>query len=629
MIIKENIILKKIVEQLKPKDCLHGNQKALLRKVRYMLYRFLESIVSEGVLTTLQKTFYRIKHKNILIHEKYSEGKYSDPDIAYQVWRQKYSLTEEGLTFMQQKSAMFSYRPVISIAMPTYKSTIPYLKKTIQSVVNQCYPFWQLCICDDGSNNEELKQALQKYSKIDSRIVCTFSDKNEGIILASQKASSLATGEFITFIDQDDLLSRDALYRVVLKLNESPDLDILYSDNDKVDLNDLHREVYFKPDYSPDELFCHNYIGHLSVLRKRIFDEVGGFVTGYEGAQDFDLLLRAVEKTDKIFHLPYVLYSWRKTPGSTASSPMAKHYAYESGKKALQDYFKKKGFEIIVSEAGERGLYRCRFPSKSKPLVSIIIVSKDNVQIKNCVKSLFEKTDYKYLEVVVVLSSLSNSKTDSWPFKEKYKKIFYPHEFNFSKMVNFGRKNVSGDYIVLLDEKSQIIESDWIDSFLDSMQRKEVGIVGAKLLYPSQKVYHGGIILGLNGTMDYAFKGVPDDAIIYNQPHQLVRNCTAVSSECMFVRAKVFDELSGFDEKFVQSYGDADFCLRARSQGYWIVWTPFVQLYIQPSQQNGNIFFQKDEGLFKNKWEDILADPDPFYNINLTKKYFDFSPNID
>ena len=240
-----------------------------MRKIAYSAYRLFESLLTDGMQTTLQKVLYRVKNKKLLVKEKYFQGENRHPDLVYTSWRKKNRIERPELEKMSQASLRLGYRPLISIIIPTYKPGILYLKRAVSSIQNQRYPDWQLCICDDGSGDAESERILKEFEKNDGRIECRFEAKNGGIVSASQKAAELARGEFIAFMDQDDLLSEDALYRVAEKLNEDPSLDLIYSDNDKVDLNEAHREVYFKPDFSPDEFFCHNYIGHLSVLRKK------------------------------------------------------------------------------------------------------------------------------------------------------------------------------------------------------------------------------------------------------------------------------------------------------------------------------------------------------------------------
>jgi len=604
-------------------------EKSLQRKIVYTAYRLWESLSSDGVHTTFQKIIYRFKYGKFLVKEKYSQGVDRDPDLVYEKWRRKNELTKTSLAEMHQRSLQFKYRPLISIVIPTYKPDIPFLKQAIESILNQCYPDWQLCICDDGSKTSDHKRILENYRKNDPRIILRFEEKNEGIISASQKASSLARGEFIAFMDQDDLLSPDALFRVAEKLNKSPDLDLLYSDNDKVDLYEVHREVYFKPDFSPDEFFCHNYIGHLSVLRKKIFDDIGGFVPGFDGAQDFEILLRAIEKSEKVAHLPYVLYSWRKTPGSTASSPQAKHYAYESGKKALESYFKRKRMDARVEEPEERGLYRCRFSIPKQTRVSIIIVSSSGVPLTRCLESLILRSSYKNYEIVVVDRGIDEESSKKITGFHQLHKVTVQNNLSMINAFNEGARHSQGDSFIFLSDATETIQSDWIESLLEPIQRMTVGAVGAKILYPDRTIEHGGVILGLGDLMDHAFKGVPDDAILYNQPHRLIRNSSAVSGDCLLTSSRVFNELKGFDERFSSSYGDIDFCLRLREHGYWIVWTPFATLLSTKIEGQNRSHSPRDKRIFQERWKETLSKPDPFYNVNQSRKYFDFSPDVE
>lgn len=599
------------------------------RKLYYTIYRIVDSICSDGFETTFQKIFYRLKNKKIWINEKYLESNFMDPNEIYQIWMKKNKTDPERFKEMNRRSEQFPYRPIVSIIMPTYKSHIFYLNKTLNSILSQSYPFWELCICDDGSNQPELIETLNNAAKQEPRIHLAFNEKNMGIVAASSTASSLAGGDFITFIDQDDLLTEDALYRMVEKLNQSPQLDIIYSDNDKIDLNDAHKEVYFKPDYSPDELLCHNYIGHLLFIRKKIFDDIGGFLPGYDGAQDFDLLLRAINKTDRIAHLPYVLYSWRKSPGSTASTPIAKNYAYHAGKKALENYFKSIGNQVKVEEPSERGIYRCHFPIIGKPLLSLIMNVTSEFFSQRCLKNILSKSSYKNIEFILI-----SEHPFSFEFKNSFKNkpIFFaehPQNLKLPKFLNIARQHASGQYLLFMDDQLEIKQEDWLESLLEPIQRKSVGIVGPKILSLNKKIIHGGIILGLNKFMDEAFKGVPNDALIYNQPHQNTRNCSAVSGACLLTNSQIFDMVGGFNENEDPKLYDIDYCFRVRKFNFWIVWTPFSTLMTHKSTPDLARFSLAEQKSFQLKWKEFLLEPDPFYNVNLTLKYYDFSPRID
>ncbi|MBI2119613.1 MAG: glycosyltransferase [Elusimicrobia bacterium] len=603
--------------------------KNVARKLYYTIYRIIDSLRSDGLETTFQKIFYRLKNKKIWINEKYLESNFLEPNEIYQIWMKKNRISAEKFKELNRLSYQFSYRPVISIVIPTYKSDIYYFNKTLDSILSQSYPFWELCICDDGSNQPELIDTLKSAAEREVRILLAFNQANLGIVAASSKASSLANGEFITFIDQDDLMTKDALYRAVEKLNQSPQLDIIYSDNDKIDLKDVQKEVYFKPDYSPDELLCHNYIGHLVFIRKKIFDDIGGFLPGFDGAQDYDLLLRAIHKTDRIAHIPYVLYSWRKSPGSTASTPIAKNYAYHAGKKALESYYKSIGNEVKVDEPSERGIYRSHFSILGKPTISLIIHVSSEFYSQRCLKSILKKSSYKNVEFICCSENLLSLKFKN-SFKE-YSFIFADNlqGLNKSKILNIARQHASGKYLLFMDEKLEIMQEDWLESLLEPIQRKDVGIVGPKILSLNNKILHGGIILGLNEFMDEAFKGVPDKALIYNQPHQIIRNCSAVSGACLLTDAKIFNSLDGFNENEHPKLYDIDYCFKVRKSSLWIVWTPFSTLMSHQASPELNHYPLEEKKSFQLKWDEFLSRPDPFYNINLTLRYYDFSPRID
>lgn len=604
-------------------------ENSIRRMVYYGVYRLLQSLFNDGIHTTTQKILHRIRNRKFIVREKYFEGEGREPDRVYEIWRSRNQLTAGSLEEMHKKSLEFPWKPVISVVIPTYKAETTFLERALSSIRDQCYPYWQICVCDDGSDHPESEAILKRHQAADPRIVCRFEKKNEGIVSASQKAVQLATGEFIAFMDQDDLLSPDAFYRVAEKLNQERDLDLIYSDNDKVDLNETHCEVYFKPDFSPDEFFCHNYIGHLSILRKSLYDEIGGFRPGYDGAQDFEILLRAIEKTERIAHLPYVLYSWRKTPGSTASSPGAKKYAYESGRKSLQNYFKRKETDVYVEETKEQGLYRCRFTVRDNPLISIIIASRGGSRAAHCARAVAEKSSYRNFEIVIVGDRKGNEAAKSTAGTGRMIRVDWDSGFQLYRMLNAGAERAQGSIMIFLSEQADVEQSDWIEALLEPIQRESVGVVGAKVLYPDRSIRQGGVVLGLGGFMDTAFKGVPDNAIIYNVPHRLVRNCSAVSAECMLMTSAYFKRMGGFDERFLNGCGDVDFCLRARKEGHWIVWTPFSVMRTVRSDSNGSGNRPEDRRFFEEKWKEVLSRPDPFYNTNLTRKYYDFSPDAD
>lgn len=567
-------------------------------KIPYTFVRLKESFTQDGLHTTVQKILFRVKAGKFLVREKYFQGEGREPDLVYRLWREKNALTGDDIEKMKAASRQLSYRPLVSIVIPVYKPNLHFFCRAVESVKEQAYPFWELCFCDDGSRDSTVEKTLKDLAANNSRIRVRIETQNKGIVSASQKAAELAQGEFIAFMDQDDLLSPDALFRMAELLNRDQSLDLIYSDNDKVDLSETHGEAYFKPDYSPDEFFCHNYIGHLSVLRKKIFDEIGGFLPGFDGAQDFEILLRAVEKTDRVAHLPYVLYSWRKTPGSTASSPAAKRYAYESGKRALGEFFRRKGEEVRVEETDEQGLYRCRFQIKDAPCVSVICAGGGSVK---------PRSSYSNLEIL-------------WT---------HPAEGSKAAGLNLAAGKAKGKYLIFLDGRLEIVQKDWIESLLEPLQRNGVGIVGAKILDGGGAIREGGKILGLNGLVGSAFRNVPDNALIYNQPHRLIRNASAVSWDALLVSKSLFEKLGGFDERMGDAYADADFCLRARKEGLWIVWTPFSMLRsVSDMETNRREENAGMDNIFKEKWKDVLAKPDPFYNINLSLKYTDFSPDI-
>jgi glycosyltransferase involved in cell wall biosynthesis len=513
---------------------------------------------------------------------------------AYADWRKKNAPTEEDYKTYKANLEKLSYQPKISILVPVYNTPAGFLEATINSVIDQIYPNWELCLADDNSPLQETKEVLKKYATLDPRIKVFFREKNGHISACTNSAIDLATGEFCALFDHDDLLAKEALYEVVKFLNAKPEADFIYSDEDKTDGEGLFMEPHFKPAWCPDNLLSRNYPGHLTTMRTSILKEIGGFKIGFEGSQDYDIYLRFTEKTKNIFHLPKVLYHWRMHENSVALNTYSKPYAYIAGQKAIAEAIARRNEpgEVIMHTEEMLGFYTIRYKIKEYKKVSIIIPAKNKPELlRQCVDSIFAKTTYKDFEVIVV----DNGSTEKEflelvkVYENRYpgKFISYPHDipFNFSSLINFGVEKAKGEYFLLLNNDTEVITPDWIEAMVEQAQRPSIGVVGVKLLFPDDTVQHAGIVFDENDLPVHIFAG--DNKHLYNLQLNSINNYPALTGACVMIRRNVFEELKGFDENFAVEFNDIDFCLRAMGKGYFNIYLPHVELYHYESVSRG------------------------------------------
>ncbi len=549
-----------------------------------------------------------------------------DRQAQYTRWVEQNTPTPADLERMRQGVASLAHQPLISIVTPVYDVDEEWLRKAVESVMRQVYPNWQLCLVDDGSKKPHIGPLLRAYAEKDSRIK-TVRQKNGGISAASNTGLRMAEGEFVAFMDHDDELAPEALYEVVRRLNVEPDLDLIYSDEDKLDLQGRRETPFFKPDWSPDLLLSMNYICHLTVARKRLLDEVGGFRSVFDGSQDHDLLLRVTERTQRIAHIPQVLYHWRNLPQSTAVSFSSKPYTIQAARKALEEALERRGREGSVL-VDPRGFYAVRYKLQDQPRISIIIPTKDKVELlKQCIDSIRARSSYPNYELLVV----NNNSTEPATF-EYFSKLPAPHRvltdsrpFNWAAINNAAAAQATGDYLLFLNNDVEVLTPDWLEAMLEHAQRPEVGAVGARLLFPNNTLQHAGVVMGIGGVAGHAFKLLGDDQPSYIHQADVIRNYSAVTGACMMVRRTVFQELGGFDEQLRVAFNDVDFCLRMRERGYLIVYTPYAKLYHFESATRGTLHPPEDDLLMRERWARVLRNGDPYYNPNLTLKHEDFS----
>lgn len=557
---------------------------------------------------------------NVIFYNPYDKKEYN-------LWLKNNEVIEEP------DLSKLKYKPLISILIPTYNIGEAYLNECIDSVLNQSYDNFEICIADDASKNKETLDTLKKLEKKDKRIKIKYRKENGHISKATNDALSLAKGEFIALLDDDDVLSPNALYEMVKALNENKKLDFVYSDEDKLDVDGVRCDPNFKPDWSPDTLLSLNYICHFTMIRKSLVEEVGGFEPGLEGAQDYDLFLKCTEKTENIYHIPKILYHWRKVEGSTSMTMSNKNYALERGKKAIENALKRRKINGIV-EIDEKSLYyKVIYKYDKEPLISIIIPTRDYMDItKQCVDSIYDKTTYKNFEIII--ANNQSKEKETLDFFDEYKKkhdnfrvVDCNINFNYSKINNMAIKKAKGEYIVLLNNDTEVITPEWLSIMVGYAMQKHVGAVGVKLLYPDDKtVQHGGVILGLGGVASHAYIGAKrDDFGIFGRlrvPYDYAANTAA----CLMVSKKKYDEVGGLEEKLEVAYNDIDFNIKLLKAGYYNVFLPNVELLHYESKSRGldttgakyQRFLVESDYMYK-KWDKYINN-DPFYNPNFSKK---------
>lgn len=564
---------------------------------------------------------------------KHSE---KERELDYEKWLRKNPLTKKQLEDQRIKSLKLSSQPLISILVPVYNPDIEFLKTCIDSVLAQTYQKWELCLADDASPNEEVRRLIKEYANKDKRIKYVFRKHNGHICKATNSALDLATGEYIALLDDDDYLWPNALYEAAKAISNDPEIEFLYSDEDKIDTTGRHHEnPFFKPGWSPEYLRSVNYITHFSVLRRQLVKKIGGLRVGYEGAQDWDLFLRVSRETDKVVHIPKILYSWRKSDTSTASTPGAKEYAYINQKKALADDVKDRGLIANIDWQIPLSMWRVNYVLPSEPLVSIIIPTKNQLMyISQCLESVITKTVYGNYEIVIVDTGSTEQRV--WELYEQYqartdlKVVKWTREFNFSGACNFGVSKARGQYLLFLNNDTELISPNWLGDMVGYASQRDIGAVGCKLYYPTGQLQHGGIILGVGGQGGTpgiaghffpAFRENPPQ-----DPGQLLydggtRNFAAVTAACLMVSREKYDKVKGFDTKFKIAFNDVDFCLKLLKSNYRNVYLPHVELYHHESISIGRLgskvrdpkLFAKEIAMMLSKWGNIIEN-DPYYH---------------
>lgn len=526
----------------------------------------------------------------------------------------------EELEKYNEEINTFNYNPKISIITPVYNVDEKWLRLCIDSVLKQVYENWELCIADDASTKGHIKKILEEYSKKDARVKVKYLDKNLGISGASNEALSLATGDFINLLDNDDEIPSDAFYEIVKLLNKNRDLDLIYADEDKIDAKGRHYDPFFKPDWSPDLLFSFMYIGH-STYRKQLVKDVGGFRSKYDFSQDYDLALRITEKTNNIGHIEKTLYHWRSLPSSAASG--GKDFARASNIAALQSAIERRRYnaEAIVYPYANR----LKFILKDYPLISIIIPTDDRNNLFSCVNSILQKTNYSNYEIVIVTNSkLGNIALEHYKNEKRVCVDEFDKPFNFSAKCNSGAKKAIGDYFLFLNDDMEVLEKDWIENMVEIFGRKEVGAVSPKLIYENNTIQHAGLVTGVRGLVGTAFHTKHRNSTDYFNLIQSTRDASALSAACLLVPRNIYESIGGFDDINTPiMHSDFDLCFRIRDKGYLLVYTPFATLKHVGHVSIGKTEKEKKQGpkdtadLYLIKRFPQFMSYDPYYTENM------------
>ena len=592
-----------------------------------------------------------------------------EPDeVPYGPWYEQHRADEEQLA--AQRAHRWSSPVVFSIAVPLYRTPERYLREMIDSVLAQTYPHWELCLANGSPEDEALCRVLAEYTAKDTRIRVKALAHNGGISENTNAALGMATGAYIGLLDHDDLLAPDALYEAAAALEKAARSskagagsaadyahtarervsdrsdavrlpELLYTDEDKMNSDGTeHFQPNLKPDFNPDLLRSNNYICHFLIVARTLYERVGGMDSRYDGAQDYDFILRCTEQANGIVHIPRILYHWRTHAQSTADNPVSKQYAYGAGQRAIAAQLARLGLDGEVEQKKDFGFYRVKYRVKGEPLVSVIIPNKDEKEtLEKCLRSVRERTAYRNYEIIIVEN---NSKTQE--IFDYYKEIdgrngvhvvYWDREFNYSAINNFGVRHAKGQYLLFLNNDMEVIDGGWMSELLAHCQRPGTGAAGARLYYPDDTVQHAGIIIGLGGIAGNIFVGLKRYHSGYMHRESLQQDLSAVTAACMMVKREAYDAAGGFEERLAVAFNDVDFCLKIGEKGYRIVYDPYAELYHYESKTRGAEDtgqkvrrFQREIEYMRTRWIRILKDGDPCYNKNLSLGKWNYSLRV-
>ncbi len=591
----------------------------------YGIYKTIKKIISK----VINKIFRKQPINNIITERE-----------KYQIWIKNNEPNEEELE--NQRNTKFKHEPKFSLVVPMYNTPADFFEELVDCLIEQTYTNWELCLAD---GSPEKNEKLQKIVKKDNRIKYKFLNDNKGISGNTNEALKLATGDFIALLDHDDLLPIFCLYELAKTINENPEVEFIYTDEDKIEGTKERRcDPHFKPDFAIDTLRSNNYITHLSVFKKELMDKLGGFKDEYNGAQDFDIIIRATENTKNIIHIPKVLYHWRVHQNSTAMLSDAKPYAYEAGIKVIEDHLKRKNLKAKVTHGGDiKGVYEVQYEVEGSPKVSIIIPNKDSVKLlKKCINSILKLTTYSNYEIAIVENNSEEENTFEYyneiQKNDRVKVINYPEKgFNYSKIINYGVKNCDGEFVVQLNSDTELLTPNWLEKFIGYSQREDIGAVGARLYYEDKSIQHAGIGIAICDLAANLLVNTPKNGHAYFGRECTTRNVSGVTGACLFSRKSIYEEVGYMDEEnFAVAFNDVDFCLKIREKGYLIVYNPYVEFMHYESKTRGyedtpekKARFEKEANNFRTKWRKVLDKGDPYSNINFAQDTAGYNVRTD
>ncbi|MGL5434354.1 MAG: glycosyltransferase family 2 protein [Lachnospiraceae bacterium] len=563
-----------------------------------------------------------------------------DNDYDYGEWYELTKPTTEELE--KQRKTVFPYQPRLSVVIPAYKTPEKYLREMLDSIQAQTYQNWEVCVVNGSPDGEGhiVDKVMKQYTASDKRFQYRNLGENLGIAGNTNAALDMARGDYIILADHDDTIPDHALFEVVQVINDEADCEVIYSDEDKLDMDGgALFDPHFKPDFNPDLLTSVNYICHLFVVKKELLDQVGGFRQEFDGAQDYDFIFRCTEKAKKICHIPKVLYHWRCHQNSTASNPESKLYAFEAGARAIMAHYERCGIGAVRVEKGvDYGIYHTVFELKETPLISVVIPNKDHHQdLDLCIRSILERATYRNLEFIVAENN--STEPETFAYYEKIQKEFgqvrvvtWEREFNYSAINNFGAGFAEGEYLLFLNNDTEIINPGMLEEVLGFGQREDVGIVGVRLLYEDETIQHAGVVIGFGGIAGHTFIGLHHAENSYFHRAMCAQDYSAVTAACMMTKAALFKEVGGFTEELAVAFNDIDYCMKVRETGKLVVYAPYAAMYHYESKSRGLEDtpekvkrFNREIAVFARRWPEILQNGDPYYNPNLTLRKSNFA----
>jgi GT2 family glycosyltransferase len=593
-----------------------------LKEQRQILRKSPERRIGQVLLAPYRLPEKLVKSIRKKLHPRAAKPTRPAAPTQYQEWFERHRASASDLERMRHEARAFAFQPLISVVMPVFDTPVHRLEDAVESVLAQTYENWELLLVDDGSSSADLLHALPDLAARDRRIVLGKVGKHAGISAASNRGLALARGEWVSFLDHDDVLEPDALFQFSKLLQTHREAEMIYSDEDKL-AEDGFEAPLFKPDWSPDFFLSYNYVGHLTAVRRDVVQKVGGFRSEFDSAQDYDLFLRVAEQTNRIHHIPRVLYHWRRSADSSAISVRQKPGQLDATRRAVEDHLERRGERAHVAVDWRTHAFCIRRDLLEARKISIIIPScHDSESLERCIESLTSKTSYPNYEILIVQGDTQSPSAHNYFSGLPHRLVRLPGASNVSVLGNFAIRQTEDPWLLFLDGDIEVIEADWLTVMAEHIQRPEVGAVGARLLNPNDTIEHAGIVLGVNGIAQPAFRGFPAEHPGASRQLQVTRNCSAVSGACMLMRREVFQEVGGFDEGLTESLADIDLCLKMRRANYLIVYTPFAKLYWHEPQSDKSDM--RSEAIMRERWSDVVQ-RDPYYNPNLSRERADFS----